>query len=73
MQAVDVQPPLTSFARPEPGTASPAGVLSPEGMARHLRRTGGDAALCFALAIYEDAAWANEAWRAFWADVVRLV
>ena len=47
--------------------------LSPAAMARYLRRTNGDAALCFAQAIYEDAAWANEAWGAYWADVVRLV
>ena len=47
--------------------------LSPAGMASYLRRTNGPAALCFAQAIYEDAAWANDAWGAYWADVVRRV
>ena len=47
--------------------------LSPAAMARYLRRTNGEAALCFAQAIYEDAAWANEAWGAYWADVVRMI
>ena len=47
--------------------------LSPAAMARYLRRTNGEAALCFAQAIYEDAAWANEDWGAYWADVVRMV
>ena len=47
--------------------------LSPAAMARYLRRTNGEAALCFAEAIYEDAAWANEDWGAYWADVVRMV
>ena len=57
----------------EPPPAVAVSALSPEGMARYLRRTAGTAALCFARAIYEDAAWANEAWGAYWADVVRLV
>ena len=47
--------------------------MSPAAMALYLRRTNGDAALCFAQAIYEDAAWANDDWGAYWADVVRLV
>lgn len=45
----------------------------PQVMARHLRRTSGQAALCFAQAMHEDAAWANEGWGAYWADVMRLV
>ena len=45
----------------------------PAAMARHLRRTEPEAARCFAQAMHDDAAWANEAWGAFWADVVRLV
>ena len=45
----------------------------PAAMARYLRRTNGDAALCFARAMHEDAAWANEAWGSYWADVIRLV
>ena len=47
--------------------------FSPAAMARYLRRTTGAAALCFAQAIYEDSAWANDDWGAYWADVVRLV
>ncbi len=47
--------------------------LSPAAMARYLRRTNGAAALCFAQAIYEGSAWANDDWGAYWADVVRLV
>ncbi len=42
-------------------------------MARYLRRTSGDAAFCFARAMHEDAAWANEEWGSYWADVMRLV
>lgn len=45
----------------------------PAAMARYLRRTSGDAALCFARAMHEDSAWANEAWGSYWADVIRLV
>ena len=47
--------------------------LSPAAMARYLRRTNGAAALCFAQAIYEGSAWANDDWAAYWADVIRLV
>ncbi len=48
--------------------------LAPAAMARYLRRTNGAAAaLCFAQAIYEDSAWANDDWGAYWADVMRLV
>ncbi len=46
---------------------------SPAAMARYLRRTSGDAAFCFAQAMHEDAAWANEEWGSYWADVMRLV
>ena len=42
-------------------------------MARYLRRTSGDAALCFARAMHEESAWANAAWGSYWADVIRLV
>lgn len=49
------------------------GVLAPAAMATYLRRTGGDAAACFAQAMYDDAAWANESWGAYWAEIVRLV
>lgn len=45
----------------------------PAAMARYLRRTSGDAAFCFARAMHEDAAWANEEWGTYWADVMRLV
>ena len=47
--------------------------LSPAAMASHLRRSNPLEARCFAKAMHEDAAWANEAWGQFWADVVRLV
>ena len=47
--------------------------LSPAAMAQHLRRASGPAALCFALAMHEEAAWANEQWGAYWADVIREV
>ena len=46
---------------------------SPAAMARYLRRTNGDAAFCFAQAIHAGAAWANEDWASYWADVMRLV
>ncbi len=45
----------------------------PAAMARYLRQTNGDAAFCFARAMHEDSAWANEAWGSYWADVMRLV
>ena len=45
----------------------------PAAMAQYLRQTSGDAALCFARAMHEDSAWANEAWGSYWADVIRLV
>ena len=47
--------------------------LSAAVMAGHLRRAGGEAALCFARSIYDDAAWASEDWAAYWADVMRLI
>jgi len=47
--------------------------FSPADMARYLRRTDPARARCFALAMHEDVAWANDDWGAFWADVVRLV
>ncbi len=47
--------------------------LSPAAMAHYLRRVDPLSALCFAEAMYEGAAWANEDWGAYWADVVRLV
>ena len=49
------------------------GTMSPADMACHLRRSSGTAALCFALAMYENVAWANEGWAAFWADVISQV
>ncbi len=54
-----------------PTAASTA--LSPAEMARHLRLANPERARCFALAMHEGVAWANEEWGAFWADVVRLV
>lgn len=69
MQTIQSQPSAVSATVKLP----PSGTLSPAGMALHLRRSGGDAALCFAQAIYDDSAWANETWAAFWADVIRLV
>ena len=45
----------------------------PAAMALYLRRTNGDAALCFARAMYAESAWANEEWGSYWADVIRLV
>jgi hypothetical protein len=47
--------------------------LSAADMARHLRQTDPKRARCFALAMHEGVAWANDDWGAFWADVVRLV
>ncbi len=47
--------------------------LSPAAMAHHLRRVDPLLALCFAQAMYDRVAWANEDWGAYWADVVRLV
>lgn len=57
---------ITMMLRDEPARC-------PAAMARYLRRTNGDAALCFARAMHEDAAWANEEWGSYWAAVVRLV
>ncbi len=70
MQTVQHQPalhgfPVAALARHDP--------LSPAAMASHLRRTNPDEALCFARAMYDDAAWANESWGQYWADVMRLV
>ena len=45
----------------------------PHAMAQYLRRTSGSAAYCFARAMHEDSAWANEDWGDYWADVMRLV
>ena len=70
MQAVHLQSLKPEF--PVAVSAAPA-FLSPAAMALHLRRSSGDAAYCFAVAMHEDAAWANEAWGAYWADVMRLV
>ncbi len=47
--------------------------LSPAAMATHLKRTNPSNARCFAVAMHEDSAWANEDWGRFWADVIRLV
>jgi len=52
--------------------AAPA-FLSPADMARRLRHAYSEDARCFAAAIHEDSAWANERWAAYWADVLRLV
>lgn len=54
-------------------TTSDDPALCPAAMARFLRRTSGEAARCFAQAMHDDAAWANEDWGAYWADVIRLV
>ena len=69
MQTIQSQP----CAAPATLNLPPSGTLSPAGMALHLRRSGGDAALCFAQAIYDDSAWANESWAAFWAEIIRLI
>ncbi len=45
----------------------------PHAMAQYLRRTSGSAAHCFARAMHEDSAWANQDWGDYWADVMRLV
>ena len=50
----------------------PASMAAAE-MAQHLRRVSGADALCFAQAMHEGSAWANEAWGEFWAEVVRQV
>jgi hypothetical protein len=47
--------------------------FTPQAMAQYLRRTSGSAAHCFARAMHEDSAWANETWGDYWADVMRLV
>ena len=70
MQGVQYQPigpsmPPTWYAS-EPASC-------PAAMARYLRRTSGEAAYCFARAMHEDAAWANDDWGAYWADVMRLI
>ena len=69
MQAVQQQP--TQVAPPVAALLD--GALSPSAMALHLRRTSGSAALCFAKAMHEGAAWANESWGAYWADVIKAV
>ena len=63
----------------QPNVSAPILLLSddparcPAAMARYLRQTSGDAALCFARAMHEESAWANEDWGSYWADVIRLV
>jgi hypothetical protein len=47
--------------------------FTPHAMAQYLRRTSGSAAYCFAQAMHEDSAWANETWGEYWANVMRLV
>ncbi len=54
-------------------TLADLSALTPLAMAWHLRRTGGDAAFCFAQAMHEGSAWANAGWGDYWADVMRLV
>lgn len=50
------------------------GVLAPASMAAYLRRNGSTAtALCFARAMHEGSAWANEGWGRFWAEVMAEV
>lgn len=56
-----------------PSDGRTAGSLSPAAMAGYLRRSDPLRARCFAEAMHEGAAWANEAWGRFWADVVQLV
>ena len=50
-----------------------ASALAPADMAGYLRRVDPLAALCFAQAMYDRVAWANEDWGAYWAAVVDLV
>jgi hypothetical protein len=52
---------------------APAAGLSAAAMARYLRETSAASARCFALEMQERAAWANESWGDYWADVARLV
>jgi hypothetical protein len=47
--------------------------FTPQAMAQYLRRTSGSAAYCFAQAMHEGSAWANETWGDYWANVMRLV
>ncbi len=49
------------------------GSLSPAAMAKHLHRSTGVDAPCFARAMQEYAAWANESWGMFWAEVVQEI
>ena len=56
-----------------PGTSPKTSEFTPQAMAQYLRRTSGSAAYCFAQAMHEGSAWANEAWGKYWADVMRLV
>ncbi len=63
-------PPMA--ARPVTAVADRS-ALSPLAMALHLRAAEGGAAFCFARAMHEGSAWANEDWGDYWADVMRLV
>ena len=75
MQQISPRDAMTGLTSTPPSVfamATPAG-FTPFAMAQHLRRTSGDHALCFAQAIYKDAAWANDDWGAYWADVISLV
>ncbi len=65
--------PGTAHAVPPALVLQGAAAFTPDAMAQYLRRTNGDAALCFAQAMHDGSAWANDAWGAYWADVVRLV
>jgi hypothetical protein len=58
---------LPMEARPAPT------FLSPADMARRLVQAHAANAKCFALAMYERSAWANDHWAAYWAEIIDLV
>ncbi len=65
---------LSPMAAVKPATAvADRSALPPLMMALHLRAAEGGAAFCFARAMHEGSAWANEDWGRYWADVMRLV
>ena len=70
MQAV---PQASGFIHVPVVAAAASSALAPAAMAHHLRQVDPRAALCFAQAMYDRVAWANEEWGAYWAAVVRLV
>ena len=71
--AMTAKVPLPMTAPENPAVRTGLSGLSPAAMAVHLLRTHPASARCFAQAMYEGSAWANDEWGDYWADVMNLV